>query len=256
MKTRRLLSRLGKMFPKKCGDPHDFLGLMAGKLPEEVNSVLLVLDFDEFVYNEMKIRDINPDLIIAHHPFIYGKKKSVFAYDPGRERLCKRLEDDGIALYAMHTNFDHAKGGMNDALVEQLELRNAIAEPGVLFMRGGELPFEMSFEEAANYIKEKLQISYVKVVKGNNRPIKKVAIIGGGGSSFLRKAHERGYDLFISGDIPHYLRRECLRLGFNYVDAPHEIERIFMTSMKRILNEMDSSIEVNIIDHEEEPDIL
>ena len=81
MKTRVLLTKLSKRFPKRYAKMnHDFVGLMVGSLPEEVNKILLCLDFDEEVIDlaiEMK-----PDIIFTHHPFIYGPKGKILKYNP------------------------------------------------------------------------------------------------------------------------------------------------------------------------------
>mgnify|MGYP003327166857 CR=1 FL=1 len=43
-----MLNRLAKRFPKKYAKMnHDYVGLMTGKLPEEVHKILLCLDCDE-----------------------------------------------------------------------------------------------------------------------------------------------------------------------------------------------------------------
>ena len=61
MKTRALLNKLSKRFPKRFAKMnHDFVGLMAGSLPEEVHKILLCLDFDEEVFPIAK--EIKPDL--------------------------------------------------------------------------------------------------------------------------------------------------------------------------------------------------
>ena len=50
MKTKLLLQKLAKRFPKRYAKMnHDYVGLMTGKLPEEVHSILLCLDFDQEV---------------------------------------------------------------------------------------------------------------------------------------------------------------------------------------------------------------
>ena len=80
MNTRKLLLKLSKRFPKKYAkDNHDFVGLMVGKLPLEVNKIVVCLDLDEEIIDEV-IRT-KPDLIITHHPFIYGSKSKVLKHD-------------------------------------------------------------------------------------------------------------------------------------------------------------------------------
>ena len=43
---------------------------------------------------------------------------------------------------------------------------------------------------------------------------------------------------------------------WNYLDLPHEIEKIFMPTMKKLLLEIDDSFDITIIDHEELPKVI
>jgi putative NIF3 family GTP cyclohydrolase 1 type 2 len=54
---------------------------MEGRLPLEVKKIFLCLDFDDEIYaNAVAAK---PDLILTHHPFLYGSKHQVLAGDPG-----------------------------------------------------------------------------------------------------------------------------------------------------------------------------
>ena len=59
-------------------------------------------------------------LIAVHHPLIYHPLKRL-GTDPVSRAVTTLLKAD-IALYAMHTNWDRAAGGINDTLAECLEL--------------------------------------------------------------------------------------------------------------------------------------
>ena len=255
MKVRVMLNRLAKRFPKRFAKMnHDHVGLMAGKLPEDAKKILLCLDFDEEVFPlaiEMK-----PDLIITHHPFIYGTKGFILSHDLKKKALYDRVEAAGLCVYSMHTNFDTGKGGMNDALAEALGLKNVYAPEGDICMRIGELESEMEINEFAKFAKKQFKVDYSLLINKGNNMIKKVGIIGGGGSRSWTIAQEEGCDIYISGDVPHHVRRSVVTSGFNYLDMPHEIEKIFMPTMKKLLLEMDNSLEINIIDHEELPKVI
>ena len=49
MEKIKLFRELAKRFPKSIKSPGDRVGLMTGKLPDEINHILLCLDFDEEV---------------------------------------------------------------------------------------------------------------------------------------------------------------------------------------------------------------
>ena len=145
MKTKALLRKLSTFFPKKLAEAYDYPGLQVGKLKEDTNTVLLCLDFDEDVLNYILNNKLESqiDLIITHHPFIFGNKKDILANDNNKNYLYHKMEELNIPIYSFHTNFDSGKNGMNDALVEKLGLINThrlISEPMAC---GGELPHEM-----------------------------------------------------------------------------------------------------------------
>lgn len=255
MDTKKLLTILGKKFPKKYAELyHDYIGLMVGKLPNEVHRILLALDYDETILEDTIA--FKPDLILTHHPFIYGKKKEVLEADPKKAKLYKYLEEHNLPIYSMHTNFDTGKDGMNDALADALCLHNIYAPTSDITMRIGELDKEMDIFEFARYAKEKLHVNYGLLLKNNDKPIKKVGIVGGGGYGEWEIAMKEGCDIYISGDCSHHIRRGIIRYQYNYLDLPHEIEKIFVYQMEKILHHIDPSLEIKIIDHEKEPLVI
>ena len=255
MKTKLLLQKLAKRFPKRYAKMnHDYVGLMTGKLPEEVHNILLCLDFDQEVLP--LIEENKPDLILTHHPFIYGTKAKVFKWDKLKEQLCNEIDALGVPVYSMHTNFDTGKDGMNDALAEALELNDIYAPKKDIIMRIGELKEAMPVEEFAKFAKAKLDVEYGLLIAEGNPMIKKVGIVGGAGSRAWNIARDEGCDIFISGDVPHHIRRSVVNEHFNYLDLPHEIERIFMPQMKKILLSLDPTLEILMVDHEERPKVI
>ena len=222
MNTKSLLNKLGKRFPKRIAkENHDFVGLMTGKLPEEVHKIVLCLDMDWEIFD--KVKEEKPDLVLSHHPLVYGLRSRVFKRDPSKKELCDALDALNIPVYSMHTNFDTGLGGMNDALAEALHLKDVKVIESNPMMRGGRLEKPMKAKEFAKYANNCLNV---------------------------------GYDIFISGDAPHHVRREIVNAKYNYLDMPHEIEKIFVPTMKKLIHELDESIEIVMIDHEKEPEVI
>ena len=255
MNTRSLLLKLSKRFPKSIAKKyHDYVGLMCGKLKENTHKILLCLDFDEEVMETaLKVR---PDLIITHHPFIYGTPKKALKRDLRKQELVKRILENDFVIYSIHTNFDEGRGGMNDALALSLGLENIRPLELAPMGRIGELKTPLDLYDFAKYAKERLGVDYGLLVDAGNKTIKTVAIIGGGGSRTYYAAINENADIYISGDAPHHVRRSIIQEKFNYLDLPHEIEKIFMETMKNILLEYDDSLEIVIVDHEKLPKVI
>lgn len=255
MNTRVMLNKLAKRFPKRIAKMnHDHVGHMTGIVPAEVHKILLCLDMDQELFPYIK--EVKPDLVISHHPFIFGTKAKVFKYDLAKKELSDKMDELGIPVYSFHTNFDTGRGGMNDALAEALGLVNIYAPMKNPMMRIGELKEEMDVVSFAKFAKETFNVDYSLLVDSGVKTIKRVGIIGGGGSRSYPLAKEEGCDIYISGDAPHYVRRDIVNLGYNYLDMPHEIEKIFMPTMKKLLLEMDPTLEIITVDHEKLPKVI
>lgn len=255
MNTKLLLRKLATFFPKRFAKMnHDRVGLMTGSLKDETKSIALCLDLDDSIFETIK--EIKPDLVITHHPFIFGTKAKVFKYDLLKKELSDKMDEIGVPVYSFHTNFDTGKNGMNDALANAIGLTNIYAPNEDIMMRIGTLDVEMDVLEFAIKAKESFNVEYGLLINEGKKTIKKVGIIGGGGSRRYDIALKEGCDIYISGDAPHYVRRDIVNKHYNYLDFPHEIEKIFMPQMKKILKDIDPTLEITIIDHEKLPKVI
>lgn len=254
MKIATLLRKLAAFYPARLREPGDYGGRMCGKLPETVETILLCLDYDDEVFPEAL--KLHPDLIITHHPFVFGTPKAVLSADPIKKDLYERTEKAGLSVYSFHTNFDTGTPGMNDALAERLGLLDVTPLEGCPMARGGRLPMLLPVRDFALYAKKRLGVSYGLLIPEGRPSIERVAIIGGGGWRNADIAQTLGYDIFVSGDAPHHGRREITLRHFNYLDLPHEIERIFMYRMKATLLGIDPTFRIEIVDHEKLPELV
>lgn len=105
--------------PPGSAQDYDNVGLHVGDASREVTSAVVALDCTPQVLEEAK--ELGAELIIAHHPLIFGRLSSVTA-DGFVSNLALRLAESGVALYCIHTNLDAAPGGVSFALAEQLGL--------------------------------------------------------------------------------------------------------------------------------------
>ncbi len=254
MKTRSLIKKLGDKFPKKTAEFYDHPGLQVGHFKEETAKILLCLDFDDEVLPY--VLSFKPDMIITHHPFIFGKKKMVLSNDKVKAALYEKMEKLDIPIMSYHTNFDLGKDGMNDALAELLELEDIKPLETAPMARGGKLKRPMDVHSFAKFAKKAFKVDYGLLIANGKKTIESVAIIGGGGSREYISAMNEGYDIYISGDAPHHCRREIVLNHYDYLDFPHEIEHVFMDKMEEILLGMDPSLEIMKVDHEKLPEVI
>ena len=92
-----MLNKLAKRFPKKFAKMnHDYVGLMTGKRPEEIKKIFICLDMDYDVLDQ--VIEAKPDVVITHHPFIFGTKAKVFKYDLMKKELAENLDSLNIPV--------------------------------------------------------------------------------------------------------------------------------------------------------------
>ena len=78
MNTKSLLNKLGKRFPKKYAKMnHDFVGLMTGKLPEEIHKIVLCLDCDWEIFDKIKEENLAKGKDLKDEEEEENKKKVV-----------------------------------------------------------------------------------------------------------------------------------------------------------------------------------
>jgi dinuclear metal center YbgI/SA1388 family protein len=243
LKTANLLQAFGRDFPKRLAKPYgDFVGLMTGTLPKTLNKIAIVLDMEPILLDQM-VKE-KPDLIITHHPFIYGSKHAVLKRDESKRALVKVLDAHHLPVYSLHTNFDAGRGGMNDALASALGLIEIAPLKADPLARGGRLPKPMNRLAFAKMVKAKLALPYVHLIPEGNLMISKVALIGGGGAKYYPTAQEEGFDIFLSGDSAHHVRRGIVNAHFNYLEIAHEVETIFIPTMANYLKQLDPTLQL------------
>src|SRR5690606_25883671 len=89
---------------------------------QEVHAALVALDCIEKVVDEAIALGCN--LIITHHPIVFKGLKKITGKNYVERVVLKAIRHN-IALYAIHTNLDHVKQGVNGVIAERLGLKNA-----------------------------------------------------------------------------------------------------------------------------------
>ena len=245
MKCSEIIKILERLAPPGCACDWDNPGLLVGREDKEVFSVLPALDCTEDVIRRAEKE--GADLIITHHPMIFRPVKSVTDRDFTGRRILSLARAD-ISLYAMHTNFDAAPGGMGKLAADLLGLSGCRPlEPmgeldGKEFGIGtvGELGEGLTLRELAEKVKDVFGIPVVNVF-GDAESAKKfhrIAVCPGSGGSTLKYALASGAEVYISGDIGHHDGIDAVSSGMPVIDAGHYgIEHIFNGFIKKYLEE-------------------
>lgn len=112
---------LEEFAPLRYQESYDNSGLIVGKGTTEVSGILVCLDSTEEIIEEATKRGCN--LVVAHHPIVFtGLKK--FNEATYVERTIAQAIRSDVAIYAIHTNLDNVRLGVNAKIAELLGLQN------------------------------------------------------------------------------------------------------------------------------------
>ncbi len=192
----------------------DNSGLLVGSPDVEVKRIGVVLDLTQEAISYATENKI--DLIVSHHPVIFKACKNFVSGNPAFE-----LAKNGISAICAHTSLDCAKGGVNDALADALEIKNTapLTDQGdAAMVRAAEIS-ETSGEELAKLVAQKLSTAVRLADSG--KAIRKVALCGGAGGDFIKEVAALGCDAFVTGDASHHVFLDSLDLGLTLIAAGH-----------------------------------
>ena len=121
MKIKDIIRVLEDIAPPQLQESYDNAGLITGDNNWEVSNAMISLDATEAIVDEAIAKNAN--LIIAHHPIVFGGLKKITGRNYVERTIIKAIKND-IAIYAIHTNLDNIYRGVNRKLGEKLGLVN------------------------------------------------------------------------------------------------------------------------------------
>ena len=166
-------------FPLSLQESYDNCGLTCGHKKTALKGVLISLDVTEKIVEEAISKNCN--MIISHHPVIFKGLKKINGSNMSERviELCIRHE---IALYAIHTNIDNHKEGVNKRIADKIGLVNTrilLPKKGTLVKLSVFVPEESThklnqamFEAGAGSIGNYTECSFQTKGQGTYKPNK------------------------------------------------------------------------------------
>jgi dinuclear metal center YbgI/SA1388 family protein len=171
---------------------------------DEVNTVCCALDATLPVVRAAVAK--GADMLVVHHTPLWNPLTRI-----GGEsgRVIGTALAAGLNVYVMHTNFDHAEGGINDALAETLHLTGVI--PMSLGVIG---TLTRSLDEVADILGAPLR------VYGDVHLPCRLAVAGGSCFSYdhVCEAEAQGAEAFLSAELKHSVIRSS---GIPLIESTH-----------------------------------
>lgn len=116
-----LIQHLESFAPPALQESYDNSGLITGSPEWEVNGVLVTLDCTEEVVQEAISKGCN--VVVAHHPIVFSGLKRLNGKNYIERTVIKAIQNN-IAIYAIHTNLDNVRAGVNKKIADRLGLRS------------------------------------------------------------------------------------------------------------------------------------
>lgn len=222
MILKEFIKEFEKIYPKDIACSWDNVGLLVGNTNKDIKRVLCTLDITNDVIKEAI--DKNIDLIISHHPMMFKKIQSITSESLEGKKLLSLIQND-ICVYSSHTNLDVAKKGLNEYILEIIDLKNTPIdlldfenkEP----LRIVKLDNKILFKDLLKRLKDKLNLEYLRYVASNieNLYVDKLSVVTGAGSEYIFKTPKDS--VFITGDLKHHESLDALEDGRILIDIDH-----------------------------------
>lgn len=213
-----IFAYLNEFAPVSTQESFDNAGILIGDENSIVEKAIVSLDATSAVIDEARAK--GAQLIITHHPVIFGGYKNVFPSDPTGKKIYS-LCRTGISVISMHTNLDKAAGGVNDALIKALGVSAPEVPISELpYIRFGYIDKEMPLCDYLVFCCSALKSNGLRYYDAG-KPVHKIACIGGAGDFGIKDAVALGCDTFITADIKYHVFLEAADYGINLIDGDH-----------------------------------
>lgn len=233
-----LINILEEWYPACLAESWDKVGLHFGQQLAPVRKIMLALDLRLEVIEEAI--EAGVDTLIVHHPPIFSPIQR-FDYQDNQTKIYQAAVKADLNVFAMHTNFDRAKEGMNDILARRLELERIsdlypVETPLTSLGRVGYLKQALNRTDLLDHIRRAFDLEQLKIIEKTPQDFyQKVAILGGSGADFFNEVAACGADVFITGDVTYHKGQDLYEAGYLTVDVGHYVEHYFMEPVKERL---------------------
>lgn len=207
-KVKDIAAAIEDFAPKRLQESYDNTGLQVGSPEMEVTAVLICLDVTEDVLAEAIKRGCN--MILSHHPLLFKGLKEVTGATHTQRIVIEAIRNS-IAIYAAHTNLDSTAYGVSCEMADAIGIEETrplvpgaeCPDTGLGII--GETPRPVPAMEFLRNLKE---IFHVKSLRYSRRTpkvvVRRVAMCGGAGSSFVAEAVKQGADVYVTGDLRYH----------------------------------------------------
>lgn len=237
MKLSDFYALLNELAPKTVSDEYcekygayDNSGVLVDT-GEEIRGALFSLDLSFAAIEKAKAAGAN--VIVTHHPAIYGKISGVCAsaFQPLGGKLVECIKN-GISVISMHLNLDGAAGGIDECLMQGVvraagESKQGANEARMHTVSQGSYGraynvAETTADALAEKMKKEFSTARILVYGGDKKIARAASFCGAGGDEeAVAFAVERNADVIVSADFKHHVIALALEKGLAVIVLTH-----------------------------------
>ncbi len=237
MKVREITSAIEAFAPLSIQENWDNSGLIIGSPEQEVHGILLGFDCTAELVDEAVER--GADMVVTHHPLIFGGLKKIAPEDPVGLAVLKAAAA-GVAVYAAHTTADKVLAGVSGAMARRLGLKDiqVLDEESGGYGLGavGNLPEPMGGVEFIEYVKSTFGLKVARCSRVPDVPVRRVAMCGGSGGSLIGNARKAGAQAYLCGDISYhhfFTTKNFMVIDIGHFEGEVEIVEILFSLLRK-----------------------
>ncbi|KAI8319101.1 NGG1p interacting factor 3 [Martensiomyces pterosporus] len=190
--------------------------LEAAQPRPDAKKVFLTIDLTTATLNEA-LSDPSVGVIVAYHPPIFSAWKSL-SMGNLKQSLVLKCAAAGVSIYSPHTSLDSCSNGVNDWLaslvgqgsvvpITAASAESAAGQENVGEGRVVQLATPRTLTQIVEGVKGHLGLKHLRVARApvhveDQKPVSRIAICAGSGSSVLSKAVDA--DLYFTGEMGHH----------------------------------------------------
>ena len=268
MTVQEIYKKLDEVAPKALSDEYcrtcgayDNSGVLVD-CGGEIKGIVFTLDLTKAAIQ--KAKSVGANLIVTHHPVIYGKIGDVCLGTALGGRLIACIQS-GISVISMHLNLDCAIGGIDDCLADGVYLAaNSLAENLLprknlcrqhLLSQGGYGSVYSVGEISALALKKNIEKEFstsVRMIGEEEKTIRTVASFCGAGvdDQSIAFASACGADAIVSSDWKHHLILACYEAGIVVFELSHYASEEY--GFEKYYEKMCKSIDLPCVLHRED----
>ena len=253
--------------PKKLSDEacaigyYDNSGILIDT-GDEIKKVLFSLDFSFSAIE--KAMEQGANLIVTHHPAIYGKLGELCFDDEHLTgaKVVKCLKNS-ISVISMHLNLDFAIGGTDESLMEGISRSadsksNEWSEPSVMtrLSEGGYgrsyAVKEIDLKTLTENMKKVFSTNRILVYGDGEKKVRRIASFCGAGANEKEVlfALDSGADVIVSSDFKHHVITMARELGLAVIALTHYASEDY--GFKKYYEKISQRLDVPCVYHTDE----